>query len=254
MITKLSASSEDKAKLRSLQVDSKQLKNDFLKYEGLIIRKPWGYEYLAFENEYVAMWVLYIQHGFQTSLHCHPNKKSSLTVLSGEALCTTLGGAIKVRPGKGLLIDRGTFHSTRALSKNGIVVMEVETPVNKRDLVRLDDKYGRKDKGYEGKESHVNLDEPDYQEIISFHELESRYNTPKTVGVCTLHMIHCPKIEDLRKYLKNAEANLVSVMRGKIYNGKTLLFEPGDIVTMQELKQAKDLDILDGVELLFITI
>ena len=27
--------------------------------------------------------------------------------------------------------------------------MEIETPVNKRDLVRLKDKYGRKGKGYE---------------------------------------------------------------------------------------------------------
>jgi len=33
-----------------------------MSYETTIVKKPWGYEYLAYENEYVALWFLYIKH------------------------------------------------------------------------------------------------------------------------------------------------------------------------------------------------
>ena len=32
------------------------------KYQDLIVEKPWGYEYLAYENEDVALWALHISH------------------------------------------------------------------------------------------------------------------------------------------------------------------------------------------------
>ena len=54
------------------------------KYQDLIVEKPWGYEYLAYENKDVALWALYISYDQETSLHCHPNKDTGLIVLDGS--------------------------------------------------------------------------------------------------------------------------------------------------------------------------
>ena len=38
----------------------KRLKQDPFDYSNVIVTKPWGYEYLVFENEFVAIWMLHI--------------------------------------------------------------------------------------------------------------------------------------------------------------------------------------------------
>ena len=40
------------------------------------------------------------------------------------------------------MIARGLFHSIKSLSKKGLVALEFETPVNKKDLVRFKDHMG----------------------------------------------------------------------------------------------------------------
>ena len=149
MIQKIAGSYLDQAEVAKVHIDSATQIDDFFDYSKVVVKKPWGYEYLIYQNNYVAVWILYIQSGYQTSMHCHPNKKTSLVVLSGEARCSNLTGEMKLTPGGGLLIDKGVFHCTQSLSDDGIIVMEIETPINKRDLVRLKDNYGRVGKGYE---------------------------------------------------------------------------------------------------------
>ena len=56
-------------------------------YSREIVEKPWGYEYLIFENEHVAIWMLHIVRKRKTSMHCHPNKTTALILLSGNATC-----------------------------------------------------------------------------------------------------------------------------------------------------------------------
>lgn len=251
MIRKIAATKKDAQKLRSLRVDPKFLRDDFFKYAGIVIKKPWGYEYLIFENESIAVWVLYIQQDFQTSLHCHPNKKTSLIVLSGKALCSTIHQTIEVNPGEGFLIEPGVFHQTRAVSLGGVVVMETETPNNKRDLVRLDDKYGREQKGYEGKEHHIPLSDLDYLSLESFHELSARYNTEKIIGQCALQIIkHTP--ETLRSFWSDVDAHAVCILRGSLLNSRKPVYTSGDMINMVELKRRKNLGIAEEVELLVI--
>ena len=45
------------------------------------------------------------------------------------------------------------FHSIKSVSKNGLLALEFETPVDKNDLVRFKDSYGRAQKPYEGKKN-----------------------------------------------------------------------------------------------------
>lgn len=102
-----------------------------------------------FENECVAIWFLHIKKDHATSMHCHPQKKTSLVVLSGEALCNTFHHRAFLHSGEAVMIDAAVFHSTKALSLDGISVIEIESPPDKLDLVRLEDKYGRENCGYE---------------------------------------------------------------------------------------------------------
>lgn len=47
-------------------------------FQGVIVSKPWGYEYLMYQNGIVTLWYLHIEHGCGTSMHCHPRKKTGL--------------------------------------------------------------------------------------------------------------------------------------------------------------------------------
>ncbi len=60
------------------------------------------YEYLVFQNESVAVWLLHIKGGAATSLHCHPKKKTGIILLSGEALVSFLD-----EKGRPTMVERG---------------------------------------------------------------------------------------------------------------------------------------------------
>lgn len=132
-------------------------------YSDVLVKKPWGYEYLAFDNGQVAIWILHIARKRKTSLHCHPKKSTGLIVLSGSAKCTNLQSSVELIQFQSLQIDKGCFHSTEAASdsavyptaENGTWLMEIEAPSNKSDLVRAKDIYGRKGKSYEDKSNTI---------------------------------------------------------------------------------------------------
>lgn len=108
-----------------------------------IVKKPWGYEYLLFENGKVAIWHLLISAYGQTSLHSHPNKKTGLIVLDGAAKVSFLGNDSKLFYGEKIMIRHGVFHRTQSMTPYLLQLLEIETPVNKEDIIRLDDAYGR---------------------------------------------------------------------------------------------------------------
>jgi len=112
-----------------------------------IVKKPWGYEYLAFENEQIAIWFLCIRENDSTSFHCHPNKKTGMFVLEGEGVLSFLSGKRFLESYDYTAIHAGVFHSTKSLSKE-LLLFEVESSRDKNDLIRLEDTYGRK-QGYE---------------------------------------------------------------------------------------------------------
>jgi hypothetical protein len=118
-------------------------------FKDIIVSKPWGEEYLVYENELVALWLLHVMQNESTSLHCHPLKTTGMVLLSGEIELSFLADKRILNAPSKAMIRRGLFHSTKALSKKGAYLFEIETPNDKLDLIRLDDNYGRKHKGYE---------------------------------------------------------------------------------------------------------
>ena len=130
--------------------------NKSASYDHKIVTKPWGNEYLIYRNSNkLSVTFLNINYRKSTSLHCHPKKKTGFIVLSGNALIQLglwEGTAEKYNSPSKLMIRSGLFHSIKATSKKGLCAIEIETPVNKNDLVRFKDSFGREQKPYEGKE------------------------------------------------------------------------------------------------------
>ena len=249
MIQKLRFSNHDKEKISALAIDPALNADDFFDYTNVVIKKPWGHEYLISQNNNTAVWLLSIAHGAKTSLHCHPNKKTGLVVLAGNACVSSLNESHDIGAGQGFVIEKGAFHSTEALSPEGIVVMEVETPVNKKDLIRFSDEYGRNGKGYEGKSHHMPLENT----MSHFHNEEERYHKPKKFGDCALTIARCSDASQLNNLLSQTSADIVSILAGAVYSSeKYVIGEVGDIMNAHELNAHNDLVFPEEVELLFI--
>lgn len=150
MIKKLRPSLLDRKYLAAREYVVQPVSN--MDFRSILVAKPWGGEYLMYANNETEVWNLYIKPQRSTSMHCHPNKRTALLVLSGRALFSSINESWELMPMDAMIIDPGVFHSTECISRDGLQLLEFETPPMKHDLVRLEDKYGRAQKGYEGKE------------------------------------------------------------------------------------------------------
>lgn len=117
-----------------------------------IVDKPWGWECRVFADHFIDVWMLHIAAGERTSMHAHVKKKTYLLCLSGEGAVRSLHGEQALQAGSICAIAPGAFHSTRALG-GPLSLIEVETPRNKFDLVRLEDIYDRNRTRYETREN-----------------------------------------------------------------------------------------------------
>lgn len=249
MIQRLISGEKDREKLAALTTSPADLEDDFFDYSRVVIKKPWGREYLVYRNDEIALWVLYIKKGAKTSMHCHPNKKTALIILAGEARCSSLNSERILTTGHGFVIDKGVFHCTEARAPEEIVIMELETPTNKRDLVRLDDAYGRSGKAYEGTSHHLPLDDS----LCHFHNDDERYHCGKKFGDCSLTVAHYADEDALREILKKYPADVILVLKGPILTSdKSVQYEVGDMVPGNLFQEKTASSIIKSGELLFI--
>jgi mannose-6-phosphate isomerase-like protein (cupin superfamily) len=208
------------------------------RHKQVIVRKPWGYEYLAYQNADVALWVLHIRQGECTSMHCHPTKSTGLVVLEGQAEINFIADSKILNAPSKQMIRRGLFHQTHALSEDGIIMFEVETPVDKDDLVRLHDAYGRKDAGYEGTDFEL----PKTEECLWLENpigtpLEYKFNNRTIV----LENAHDRIFEqyDENEIMMFVQGGLIK----NINSREHLVTVPGDVGQIKVVKQvAKEMD------------
>jgi mannose-6-phosphate isomerase-like protein (cupin superfamily) len=138
--------SADIKALEIANVSPDELSDDGEDWLWKTVQKPWGYEVEIFRSGIVSISRLVLNPGAETSMHCHTNKNALLLVEQGECILETLSESKTLREGQMTLINRGAFHRTRTLK--GATLIEVESPANKRDLVRINDRYGRTGMGY----------------------------------------------------------------------------------------------------------
>ena len=136
----------DIAALRAADVDSRELRDDGTSWLDRVVQKPWGAECEIYRAGAVSITRLVINANDETSLHCHPGKAAVLIVESGTCDVAFLDRIVVLSAGESVYIKRGVFH--RARTRTGATLIEVEAPANKRDLVRIGDRYGRSGMGY----------------------------------------------------------------------------------------------------------
>ncbi len=209
---------------------------DTFDYKRIVVNKPWGYEYLVHENAQTAVWALYLKPNQATSTHCHPNKKTSLLVISGEVVCSTLEGWLTRKAGEGVIIDEGVFHSTKAASPDGALIFEIESPPNKKDLVRLKDAYGREHEGYEG-ETHMSKHLSDY-EYVDFHALGQTSKQSKKLRQCMICVTFHKNVKNIGTQIKREKADLLCLLQGKIHSNEgSVLLATGETASVKELQK-----------------
>ena len=199
-------------------------------FKNLLVKKPWGSEYLLFENEFCAIWILDINYMENTSMHCHPKKETSLVCLDGEVSCNTLNDSFKLDSLDGIFFNKKIFHQTQSTTKEGSFILEIETPVNKFDLVRINDTYGRQGKEYENKKHYVR--HPNL--TLNFPE-----NVVKTINQTRIELLTIDSQTKIDTYDENS---LVAVLSKSEYCGK--IFRLKDI----ELLEKETIIVISKIE------
>ena len=200
-----------------------------MSHKSVIVQKPWGYEYLAYENENVALWVLHIKKGHSTSMHCHPNKTTGLIVVSGSVEMKFIADSKCLDAPAKQMIRRGLFHQTCAISDD-VIVLEIETPVDKNDLVRLVDTYGRACQGYEN--SQFELPKTDDCLWID-DELTREFHFHGRQMIVERVNLKDKNPEDIVVFLRG---NMVKTIDGKMFN----VVQPGDVGLVRVVKTVAD--------------
>jgi mannose-6-phosphate isomerase-like protein (cupin superfamily) len=218
-------------------------KNKNAYYDNRIVFKPWGHEYVVYRYKNIlSVTLLNIKPSKSTSLHCHPIKKTGFVLLDGKAIIQ-LGlwkseRKIYKSPSK-LMIRTGLFHSIKCISKKPLLALEFETPINKNDLVRFNDKYGRERKPYElGKKfSNLNKDKNFYK-LYKFKE-KTEYFFGKTIVKLEIH-------KNFKKLVAEKNNTIFAVLNGSVCNKKKQkILSPGDIIrtgTFKKLAQVFKID------------
>ena len=137
----------DRAALAGIQVDPQEMKDDGFDWLNVRVKKPWGHEVERYRDQQCSIWWLNIYQNMETSMHCHPAKTTLLVMIDGLAMLSTLSMQKGLNKGDVVVIEPGAFHRTTAVHGN-VLMYEIESPPNKRNLVRLADSYGR-GQGYE---------------------------------------------------------------------------------------------------------
>lgn len=192
-----------------------------INFSKKVVLKPWGKEFLVYENKDVALWYLSISKNEMTSFHCHPLKKTGFLLLEGQ-IEIDLGFNEKKKlsaPDK-LMIRPGLFHKTKAINGDAKII-EIENPVDKGDLVRFSDSYGRKKKPYEGKNKMINTSTTE-------EDLQKYFKSNNNFKMNKLKM----KIFNQKKvvFQKNLKNGIFTILQGGLFFKNKCILGPGDIV------------------------
>lgn len=201
-------------------------------YSKKLVNKPWGSEYLLYQNKGLAAWLLKIKPGHKTSFHCHPKKKTGFIILDGKVeLRMGFYEKKKLKAVDKIMIRPGLFHETKAISKNSATVIELETPNKKEDLIRYRDDYGREEKRYEGKSNFSELDKNTF--IINENHNKTSYFKMNKIN------FKLSRYKQLKKRDFKSKNEIHAILDGGLGKNKNqLVLCRGDIVrsdTMQKL-------------------
>jgi rfaE bifunctional protein nucleotidyltransferase chain/domain len=196
-------------------------------YKDKVCVKPWGYEFLIYQNNRIAIWCVNIKNRGETSLHCHFKKDTLLITLDGNAKITFIDGSVySLSVLQPLFIPRYKFHSLSSFS-NDTVIMEIEifndelSFSDKNDLLRIQDPFKREKTGYE---KSVQIETNDIEKWGYFY----LNNFFTTIGHTS---INTQVIKDNEFKIKHNSVNIL--LEGEVFINNQYLRE-GSIITNTE--------------------
>ena len=157
-------------------------------YFNKVNDKPWGKEYLAFQNKHIGIWILHVHKDHETSLHCHFKKDTILIPLSGYFKINLYNDYRLLNIFDSLYVPRNTFHGIHSYKDDGIL-MEIEmytekiNYTDKNDLLRIKDIYCRDKDKYE---TSVSEREPEENEIMNFYSSNKYYIENTEISIIEL--------------------------------------------------------------------
>ncbi len=107
-----------------------------------IVKKPWGHEEHFALNKKVTVKILEIKPKQSLSVQYHFKRKEFWKILEGNCKVRKGNKIIKAKPGDEFKFNKKEVHSIEAITKTRF--LEISTGnYNPKDIVRLEDKYGR---------------------------------------------------------------------------------------------------------------
>ena len=151
--------------LENLSENKVTFQNQPDNYRNVVIEKPWGHEFAIVTRENASVWYLNMNKDHSTSFHCHPNKKTTLCVVSGSILLKSLNTEHVLNRFDSIEIHESAFHKIYCTEEK-TVLLEIESTSDKLDLVRYTDDYNRENMKYEGVEHNKKTE--DYSDFFFY--------------------------------------------------------------------------------------
>ena len=205
-----------------------------------LTEKPWGTEYLLCRSASSALWCLLMHQDAATSFHCHPIKRTGYVVLKGEVMVEFLSSTRKLCSGEFINFRPGLFHKTTAL-RNQTVVLEIESPDCKQDLVRLEDSAGRISSRIETPLSKLNRNQ-----LFMIDDFRAVFDGAPSVPICDLgvSLRHFGQFEDC--FEEDENPAFLMVLAGEVRTNESYLMEkpqrllgPGDVISLHNLMRMR---------------
>lgn len=219
----------------SISIESEEHK--IIDYKNKVCVKPWGHEFLVYENNKIGIWYLKMKKNHSTSLHCHFKKDTFMIVLSG---CAKIGlidnKSVVLNTLQSIYIPKYKFHSVSSFSEE-TYILEIEIFSrslefsDKNDLLRIDDQYKRKPVGYE---SSVQV-ETEGLDTYGYYFLNEATET--TIHNTTLSLQTVRTTEELCKLQQNA---YTIIMDGEIFEHMKF-YKEGSVLQIN-----KSMDVLNN--------
>ena len=225
-------------------------------YKNKVCLKPWGHEFLVYESKRLGAWYLKINEGCQTSLHTHFHKDTLLFCISGSAKINLIDGEVlELAPLQSIYIPKYKFHGIGSFSPETFL-LEIEifdnetTFTDKNDLLRIDDKYSRKNTGYE---SSVKTIEKDLEQYNHFN-LEDNFE--QTIEGVDFKVWKLDEASSINNNLYNIILRgSVSVCGGVLKEGSLLYsskfesFEPDTLIlSLNKIDYSEDAKIVYSLD------
>jgi rfaE bifunctional protein nucleotidyltransferase chain/domain len=240
---------EDNNKIVNLTNEEKQIitnnyykkneKHNFFDFNNLVCVKPWGHEFLIYQNQKIGIWFLKLKNGHKTSLHCHFNKDTFIIVLKGSVKVDLINNQIlNLNCMDSIFLPHYNFHGLGSFSEESYII-EIEIYNNsinftdKNDLLRINDQYHRPDNNYQTSINTIKENLEDY----NYFKLDEQFCS--TICDVDFDVIKITS-NNLNNYNNNKNSNYNILLNGVIYQHGKYIKEGSIIKNFDDIQMIED--------------